>query len=83
MKLEIQEAAKNKPMRGGLGFIAVYFDQLIKQQFRFCLKKNGRPEKGRCLFRHCTIHLFIAWQENGLDVWQNTTLASVHIKCCG
>jgi hypothetical protein len=30
MKLEIQEAVKNKPMRGGLGFIAVYFGQLIK-----------------------------------------------------
>jgi hypothetical protein len=30
-------------------------------QFRFFLKKIGGPEKGRCLCRHCTIHLFIAW----------------------
>jgi hypothetical protein len=44
-----------------VGFIAVYFDQLIKQQVRFFLKKIGGPEKGRCLCRHCTIHLFIAW----------------------
>jgi hypothetical protein len=43
MKLEIQEAAKNKPMRGGLGFIAVCFGQLIKQQFRFFFKRIGRP----------------------------------------
>ena len=35
------------------------FDQLIKQQVRFFLKKIGGPEKGRCLCRHCTIHLFI------------------------
>ena len=61
MKLEIQNAAKNKSMREGLGFMAVCFGQLIKQQFRFFLKKIGGPEKGRCLCRHCTIHLLIAW----------------------
>jgi hypothetical protein len=89
MKLEIQEAAKNKSMREGLGFIAVCFGQLIKQQFRLFLKKIGGLEKGRSLCRHCTIHLFTAWlsvffwQENGLDVWQNTTLPSVHIIFCG
>jgi hypothetical protein len=48
-----QRQAKNKPRRRGC--IAVYFDQLIKQQFRFFLKKIGGPEKGRCLKGHINI----------------------------